>query len=489
MDLFTYLFCKRSGGGGGGATPIEYNLSADTTNNQIVLTPSRGSAQRVTVPYATDAGTVNGQAVPTLENGKIPSRFLPGYVDDVVEYTSVSEFPAEGELGKLYVDTTTNKVYRWGGSSYFEVGGSNNEVTQSNTSTNANYRLLLSSSADDTTAVGTVGKSSGITYNPSTGSLTVGTRSGSTYGGSSVAIGASNTVEGGSGFAQGYGNFVGGSLSSAFGAQHYVTGQNSSAIGTSNSVTGTHCLAEGYHTTASGLAAHSEGSETNASGDYSHAEGYGTIAQRAYQRVFGLYNIADTEGQNTSAKGQYAEIVGGGTVNSRSNIRTLDWAGNEVIGGNLTVGVGKTITTSDVLLPIDTWDGTHKSLKDSLHQVKQINESNSSADFGILFASAEGSGTTIGNVYKNYNSLIYRPSTKTLRMLGSSSGQTDIQPAYIKLYGTTGNTNITLEDSTTHHKMEINHDDIVLTDSTWDGTNTSLKDTIAGIIQSLNPNT
>lgn len=40
-----------------------YTLAADTTNNQITLTPSSGTAQAVTVPYATNAGTVNGKTV------------------------------------------------------------------------------------------------------------------------------------------------------------------------------------------------------------------------------------------------------------------------------------------------------------------------------------------------------------------------------------------------------------------------------------------
>lgn len=53
--------------------------------------------------------------------GKIPSSQLPSYVDDVLEYPTVGDFPATGETGKIYVDTTTNKTYRWGGSSYVVI--------------------------------------------------------------------------------------------------------------------------------------------------------------------------------------------------------------------------------------------------------------------------------------------------------------------------------------------------------------------------------
>jgi hypothetical protein len=61
-----------------------------------------------------DKGTAN--CVATLDaNGHIPSSQLPSYVDDVVEGT-LSTFPATGETGKIYVDTTTNTSYRWSGS-------------------------------------------------------------------------------------------------------------------------------------------------------------------------------------------------------------------------------------------------------------------------------------------------------------------------------------------------------------------------------------
>lgn len=53
-------------------TNTTYTLSADTTNNKITLTPSSGSAQSITVPYATSAGGVAWGNV----TGK-PSTFTP----------------------------------------------------------------------------------------------------------------------------------------------------------------------------------------------------------------------------------------------------------------------------------------------------------------------------------------------------------------------------------------------------------------------------
>lgn len=91
-----------------------------------------------------------------LVNGKIPSDYLPSYVDDVIEgyyhnhliygkFFSQSEEPAiidaryTPESGKIYVDIWTNKSYRWGGESvgYVEITGGG--VTLGETSSTA-YR-------------------------------------------------------------------------------------------------------------------------------------------------------------------------------------------------------------------------------------------------------------------------------------------------------------------------------------------------------------
>lgn len=65
-----------------------------------------------------------GGVAPLNTSGQIDSSYLPGYVDDVIEYAGSSARPATGETGKIYVDTTTNKTYRWGGSSYVEISAS-----------------------------------------------------------------------------------------------------------------------------------------------------------------------------------------------------------------------------------------------------------------------------------------------------------------------------------------------------------------------------
>ena len=77
-------------------------------------------------------GAANGVAE-LDSNGKVPSSQLPSYVDDVIEgYYYNSKFYKEaahtteiaGETGKIYVDLSTDKTYRWSGSAYAEISAS-----------------------------------------------------------------------------------------------------------------------------------------------------------------------------------------------------------------------------------------------------------------------------------------------------------------------------------------------------------------------------
>ena len=83
---------------------------------------------------SSEKGAANG-VVPLNASSKIDSTYLPSYVDDVLEYNGTANFPSTGEAGKIYVDTSTNKTYRWGGSSYTEISqGSIVSVSRSLTS-------------------------------------------------------------------------------------------------------------------------------------------------------------------------------------------------------------------------------------------------------------------------------------------------------------------------------------------------------------------
>ena len=87
---------------------------------------SAGSIPVVQEPTDSTVEALSGKALKKyyapLEDGMVPSRVLPSYVDDVLEYNSKSDFPANGEIGKIYIDKTTNFTYRWSGSMYIQVG-------------------------------------------------------------------------------------------------------------------------------------------------------------------------------------------------------------------------------------------------------------------------------------------------------------------------------------------------------------------------------
>ena len=55
---------------------------------------------------------------------KIASIYLPSFVDDVLEFANLASFPVTGESGKMYVDLSQNKTYRWSGTVYVEISAS-----------------------------------------------------------------------------------------------------------------------------------------------------------------------------------------------------------------------------------------------------------------------------------------------------------------------------------------------------------------------------
>lgn len=79
--------------------------------------------------------------------GKVNASQLPSFVDDIIEYDSADstkQRPSSGESGKIYVDISNGKVYRWGGSAsgYVEISaspGSTDDVIEGTTPTSNKY--------------------------------------------------------------------------------------------------------------------------------------------------------------------------------------------------------------------------------------------------------------------------------------------------------------------------------------------------------------
>ena len=162
-------------------------------------------------------------------------------------------------------------------------------------------------------------------------------------GHNSHAEGINTTASGDQSHAEGYYAIASGVTSHAEGYGTLASGEDSHAEGGSTTASGYQSHAEGGNTTALGETSHAEGSSTTASGKSSHAEGSNTTANHKSQHVFGEFNIADTSENNATERGNYIEIVGNGTYKKKNNARTLDWSGNEILSGSLTLAGSLTI--------------------------------------------------------------------------------------------------------------------------------------------------
>lgn len=110
---------------------------ADTGHKHAASDITSGTFALDRIPTITDA-KISGMSASKL-TGTIPTANLPSYVDDVVEGATTEDFPETGEAGKIYVATSTNKTYRWGGSSYVEISASLALGTTSSTAFRGDY--------------------------------------------------------------------------------------------------------------------------------------------------------------------------------------------------------------------------------------------------------------------------------------------------------------------------------------------------------------
>ena len=107
--------------------PGHKHIPAGGTKGQVLKNKADGAAEWGSLTAA-DVG-----AASLDESGKVPAAQLPSYVDDTIEgYLSGGKFYEDethkkeivGESGKIYVELTTNKTYRWSGTQYAEISAS-----------------------------------------------------------------------------------------------------------------------------------------------------------------------------------------------------------------------------------------------------------------------------------------------------------------------------------------------------------------------------
>ena len=108
------------------------HTDATTSSGGLMSATDKANIDNFAANFKNKLSIANGIA--TLDsNGRVPSTQLPSYVDDIIEgylYNNTlyeeDTYTTEiiGETGKIYVDLSTNKTYRWGGSNYIEISES-----------------------------------------------------------------------------------------------------------------------------------------------------------------------------------------------------------------------------------------------------------------------------------------------------------------------------------------------------------------------------
>lgn len=187
-------------------TVIQNNLTAhiNDKNNPHEVTKAQVGLGNVTndaqVKRA-EMGVANGVA--TLnESGLVPSSQLPSYVDDVLEYNTLSAFPQVGEDGKIYVAEDTNLTYRWSGSQYIEISkslalGETSSTAYAGDKGKANRQAIESLPDEIVTGFGTATRSATQWSMPTTKATKSGLNYGSEIAGTSITVPSATATQAG----------------------------------------------------------------------------------------------------------------------------------------------------------------------------------------------------------------------------------------------------------------------------------------------------
>lgn len=163
---------------------------------------AKQAALGFTPENSANKGAANGYA--SLDSGgKVPSAQLPGFVDDVLEYANLAALPGTGAAGTMYVTLDTNRVYRWGGSSYVEISpspGSTDSVTEGSVNIYFTYQrvrdTVLTSLSTATNAVIAAADTALVAFGKLQAQITAHFGSGGTAHANAVSSGAAGFMTG-----------------------------------------------------------------------------------------------------------------------------------------------------------------------------------------------------------------------------------------------------------------------------------------------------
>lgn len=117
----------------------------------------------------------------------------------------------------------------------------------------------------------------------------------------------------------------------AIGHETIADGMHALALGNNTQASAESSTAKGFGTIALGRYSETSGHDTTANGEASYTMGTGTVASGSNQLALGRYNTEDSDGK-------YIIIAGAGaSASNRKNVHTLDWEGNAVYTGTVSV--------------------------------------------------------------------------------------------------------------------------------------------------------
>lgn len=187
-------------------TNIQNNLNAhinDKTNPHEVTKAQvgLGNVTNDAQVKRSEMGAANGVAQ-LDSSGLVPASQLPSYVDDVLEYNTLSAFPQVGETGKIYVSKDTNLTYRWSGSQYIEISkslalGETSSTAYAGDKGKANRDAINSLPTNIVTGFGTATRSATQWSLPTTKVTKSGLNYGSSSAGTTITVPQATSTQAG----------------------------------------------------------------------------------------------------------------------------------------------------------------------------------------------------------------------------------------------------------------------------------------------------
>lgn len=306
---------------------LDFNV-VDTTNGTYVNVASFGNTTTIGVTNGTQAYMLfNYRSMQGIDKEGNTYFYVSDLRDANGEYSAKNTFIGDGVTTSfaLSISASDNLVVK--------IDGVEQTINVDYTYDSSTWEITFASPPTD----GAIINVTYISRNPNLKAYTFGNRTpGSIIGGMSLAEGRSTTASGYASHVEGVFSVASGSESHAEGRATTASGTSAHAEGLGSVASGINAHAEGDVTTASGQGAHAEGLLSVAGGKGSHAQNLGTVASSLAQTTIGKYNIEDTSDT-------YAFVIGNGTEDARSDALTVDWDGNTIMQGGLTLGTALSI--------------------------------------------------------------------------------------------------------------------------------------------------